>query len=1055
MNKKLHISLTAVTAIALLLAICLSGAPARADQAMVDNVISKLGKESGAVEVPLERWKMTAVKDESCLDPNFVPGKGWKTVTTGSIFAMNENGYWFWTKYKVPETLNGLPTKGSKIFLSAGVERSGEIYINGQWKHAFTHSNGEAVLTINAIPGEEYSIVIRAANTTSSVVFTKVTLRFSAFEAVQQEVNHYINDIMLVRQLMDFSPDKEKWNAMLDRSASLVDLSARDSGDGKFVESLRAAKKELEPVKELAKQFGIYLIGYSHIDLAWLWDKQEGEDVWRNTTKTILTLFEDYPEWIYCAGQAAGYYWMEKDYPKLFEKIKQRVAEGRWEIVGGTWAEFDSNLPGGESYIRQLVYGKRYFREKFNKEVVVGWTPDSFGYNWNLAQIYKKAGMIGFLTQKINWNDTTRFPHHIFWWEGPDGSRLMTYFPVGGYGDSMDTNEVLGQLKTMKQTTGVPEVFAIFGVGDHGGGVTRTQLNRAFAFKENPLFPPTKFVSSEEYFKHLLDLSKTNKFPVYKDELYLEYHRGTYTSQANTKLSNRRGETAIMNAETFNTIAARLGHAYPQQDIRKAWDHLMFNQFHDILPGSSINKVYRDNKKDYAQMFDAANGAANGALKAIAAKADTKGKGQPLVLFNSLSWKRDDVVEAAVAGAANSSVLDAAGKPVPSQVVKAADGSDKLLFVARGTPAMGYATYRIVPGAAKDMKSTLKASGTTLENEFFKVTVDPKTGNISSLIDKRYKREYFGPNHPGNELQCYHDKHPEYDAWNIRLHERLDVALASAPEIVENGPVRATLRWTKTIGKSTFVHNLSLVAGVPQVFGRLDVDWHESHVMAKLAFDLNLKSDNAWYEIPYAAISRAAYWKNDFDRAKWEVSAQKWADYPDGAGKAGFSIINNSKYGYDTKDNVMRLSLLRSPKEPDPEADMGKHTIEYALYPHAGDWRKAQTPRRGWEFNTPLVTLLTDSHAGSLPAAESFFSVEPNNVIMPVVKKAEDSEAQILRLYEAAGKDSNAKITLPAKPKSVQIVNLMEEQPKNLKVTGREITVPIGHYEILTLKIAY
>jgi len=267
--------------------------------------------------------------------------------------------------------------------------------------------------------------------------------------------------------------------------------------------------------------------------------------------------------------------------------------------------------------------------------------------------------------------------------------------------------------------------------------------------------------------------------------------------------------------------------------------------------------------------------------------------------------------------------------------------------------------------------------------------------------------------------------------------------------------VRATLRWTKTIGKSTFVHNLSLVAGVPQVFGRLDVDWHESHVMAKLAFDLNLKSDNAWYEIPYAAISRAAYWKNDFDRAKWEVSAQKWADYPDGAGKAGFSIINNSKYGYDTKDNVMRLSLLRSPKEPDPEADMGKHTIEYALYPHAGDWRKAQTPRRGWEFNTPLVTLLTDSHAGSLPAAESFFSVEPNNVIMPVVKKAEDSEAQILRLYEAAGKDSNAKITLPAKPKSVQIVNLMEEQPKNLKVTGREITVPIGHYEILTLKIAY
>jgi len=1034
----------------------MNGAPARAEQSMVDNVIQSLNKESKVIEVPLARWKMAPIKDESCLDPNFVPGKGWKTISTGSMLPLNDIGYWFWTNFKVPETIKGLPTKGSRIFLTAGVERNGEIYINGQWKHSFSHFNGEALLTINAVPGEEYAIVIRANNNASGVIFTKATLEFSAFEAVQQEVNQYVNDIFLVRQLMDFSPDKDKWEKMLEKSAAKVDLAARGKdGDVKFVESLGAAKKELAPIKELAKTFSIYLIGYSHIDLAWLWDKKEGEDVWRNTSKTIMALYNEYPEWKYCAGQAAGYYWMEKDYPKLFEEIKQKVAEGRWELVGGTWAEFDSNLPGGESYIRQLVYGKRYFREKFNKEVVIGWTPDSFGYNWNLAQIYKKAGMVGFLTQKINWNDTTRFPHHIFWWEGPDGSKLMTYFPVGGYGDSMDTNEVLSQLKTMKQTTGVSEVFAIFGVGDHGGGVTRTQLNRAFAFKNNPLFPPTSFISSEEYFKHLLDLSKTHKFPVYNNELYLEYHRGTYTSQADTKLNNRRGETAIMNAETFNSIAARLGATYPQQDIRNAWNHLMFNQFHDILPGSSINKVYKDNKIDYAEMHKIANGAAEGAEKSIAAKVDTKGAGQALMLFNSLSWNRDGIVEIPAAGA-ESSVLDAAGKPVPAQAVKADDGSAKLLFVARGAPAMGYATYRVVPGAPKAAaKSDLKISGTTLENEFFKVTVDSKTGNITSLIDKRDKREYFGGGRVGNELQCYHDKHPDYDAWNIRLHERLDVALAAAPEIVENGPVRVTLKWTKTIGKSTFVHYLSLVAGVPEVFGKLDVDWREAHVMAKLAFDLNLKSDDAWYEIPYAAISRAAYWKNDSDKAKWEVSAQKWADYPDGAGKAGFSLINNSKYGYDTKDSVMRLSLLRSPKAPDAEADMGKHTIEYSLYPHAGDWRKANTVLRGWEFNTPLIALPVDSHTGTLPAAKSFYKAEPSNVIMPVVKKAEDSDAQILRLYEATGKDSKAKITLPAKPKSVEIVDLMEEKPMAVKVTGSTIEVPIGHYEILSLKVTY
>jgi alpha-mannosidase len=375
-------------------------------------------------------------------------------------------------------------------------------------------------------------------------------------------------------------------------------------------------------------------------------------------------------------------------------------------------------------------------------------------------------------------------------------------------------------------------------------------------------------------------------------------------------------------------------------------------------------------------------------------------------------------------------------------------------------PAMGYTTYRIVSGGAKAPAATaLKVTPTTLENEFFKVTLNQKTGNISSLIDKRDKRdkrEYFGGGaKEGNLLQCYRDQHPEYDAWNIRLHEELPVALAGAPEVVEKGPVRVTLKLTKTIGKSTFAHYISLVAGVPQVFAKLDVDWRESHVMAKMAFRLNLLSDNAWYEIPYAAISRAAIAKTDADKAKWEVSAQKWVDYPSADGKTGFSILNNSKYGYDTKDNVMRISLLRSPKAPDSEADMGKHTIEYSLYPHAADWRKAQTPRRGLEFNTPLIPLLEPAHKGALPAAASYYKAEPDNVILIVVKRAEDSNADVLRLYEATGKDSKAKITLPAKAKKVLIVNLMEEGPKEVKANGAEIDVPIGHYEILTLKVDY
>lgn len=1031
---------------------------AHAEDAIVDKVINSLNKQREAYKADLPKWKVNAKGCGNCLDQNFAPGKGWKSAAVGYAFQPSEAGVWIWTKYKIPETIGGLPAKGSRVMLKVGVLKSSDVYINGKWATNTTDDRGDALLTSNAIPGEEYSIVLHGVNRYAGGIFFKAYLEFVPQEAIQQEAVAFINDVAAVRSLLEYAPDKEKWLPLLDDAASLVDLDAFDKNDApRFLASLQAARKLLEPIKQFTSRFSILLMGYSHIDLAWLWDKREGEEVWLNTSRIILNLMNDYPEWVYCAGQAAGYQWMERDYPEVWEQIKNRVAEGRWEVVGGTWAEFDSNVPGGESYVRQLLYGKRWFREKFGRDIVIAWTPDSFGYNWNLAQIYKKAGMVGFLTQKINWNDTTKFPHHIFWWESPDGSRLMTYFPVGGYGESLDTGPTLDHLKTMEKTTGLKETFEIFGVGDHGGGVTRTHLNRAFAFKNDPLFPPTEFSRADTYFNRLIDLSKKVDFPVYNNELYLQYHRGTYTSQASTKRNNRFGETALTTAEIFSAIAGSYGFTYPRAEIRGAWDILMFNQFHDVLPGSSINKVYKDADADYAKMFETTSGVTDNALKSIAAKIDTTGAGDALLIFNPLAWARDDAVELAVPDPENSSILDAAGKPVPSQVVTAAaDGSKKLLFVARETPAAGYATYRLKHAAAmKSVPGALKVSGTTIENKFFKVTVNPATGNISSLIDKRDGREYFGGANEGNMLQCYRDQHPEYDAWNIRLHEEIPVALASPPEIVENGPVRVTLRWTKTVGKSTFVHYLSLVDGVPEVFARLEVDWQESHVMAKLAFKLNLASDTAWYEIPYAAIPRPAVAKTDEERAKWEVSAQKWVDYPAGDGKAGFSIINNSKYGYDTKDNVMRMSLLRSPKDPDPQADMKHHSIAYSLYPHAGDWRAAATPRRGYEFNWPVLAVIEPAHKGALPATQSFFSSEPSNVILASVKLAEDSDALILRVYEATGKDSTAKITLFAAPKSVEETNLMEEQPKKVKFSGNTIEVPIGHYELKTFKVTF
>jgi len=1033
-------------------------AVAASPQSASDAVIGALDTRGDAYKIEISKWKMTTSTTGNYIDPNFVPDKKWKTATPGTQLLKSDTGTWFWAKYKVPNEIAGVSTTGGMILFYPVVLQSADIYINGSWKGNTYSLQGEFLVTDNANPGEEYTFLIHSYNRYGNGAFLKATLSYIPQEELDREVNTYLNDLKTVRTLIEYAPDKNKWNEIAERSAAAVDLDAFSNKDfDRFAHSIKSARALLDPAKEFTRQFSVYLLGYSHIDLAYRWDKYEGVEVWEKTTRTVLDLLKEYPDWIYCAGQAAGYQYIEKRHPEMFREIKQRVAEGRWEPVGAMWVEPDSNLPGGESFVRQLLYGKRWFRKKFNKDVVVAWTPDSFGFNWNLAQIYKKAGIIGFYTLKMHWNDTTKIPHNIFWWEGPDGSRVLTYLPPDGDALALDTYPVLDHLKIIDKSAGLKETFETFGVGDHGGGVTRTSLNRALAFINDPIFPKTVFTTADAYFKRLVSLSKTLKFPVYKNELYLEYHRGTYTTQAATKRNNRHGEAALADAELFSSIASGFGYKYPRKDIRSAWDILLFNQFHDILPGSSIPNTFRDADTDYAEMFKTAKSATYGAIGAIASNVKTSGSGNALLIFNPLPWPRDAVVSIPNDSTlTNKDIYDDKGKLITSQQV-VNSGKNKLLFVAEKLPASGYSVYRLKTKSSspKNTSETLKITAATIENESLKVTFDPKTGNITSLIDKRTKYEYFGGGNQGNILQCYRDLHEKYDAWNIKLHEELPVTLESPPEIVEAGPVRATLRLTKTIGKSTFVHYVSLVKGIPQVFVRLEVDWKESHVMAKMAFQLNLNNDTAWYEIPYAAIPRATVAKTEADRAKWEVSAQKWVSYSGADGRYGLSILNNGKYGYDTKNNVMRISLLRSPKEPDPEADMKHHTIEFSIYPHVGDWRKAQTPRRGYEFNSPVLSFFEKPHDGPLPASKSFFASEPANVILSAVKLAEDSNSLILRIYEAAGSDSTAHITLPATPKSVQETDLLEEQPKNVKFNKNHIHIAIGHYELKTLKITF
>ncbi|HOX28268.1 MAG TPA: glycoside hydrolase family 38 C-terminal domain-containing protein, partial [bacterium] len=671
-----------------------------------------------------------------------------------------------------------------------------------------------------------------------------------------------------------------------------------------------------------------------------------------------------------------------------------------------------------------------------------------------------KSGMKGFLTQKLGSNEQTRFPYSFFWWQGVDGSKILTVFPPGGYANPVQRAELLGQLSMLKGRHDVNEELVVFGVGNHGGGVTRGHLDRAFAIKNGKGEPNLVFTSADRYFDHLHELAATHSFPTWDDELYLEHHRGTYTSQSETKKNNRRIEQLLMDAEKLSSIAhAQFGAAYPAASLfNPGWSNVMLNHFHDILPGSGITKVYSDAAADYAKSRAAAENAIAASLKKIAGNVDTRGGGEPLLVFNTLSWKRDAIVEAPFEGLSPKvQVFAPDDKPVPCQLVKK-NGKTSLLFVARGLPPMGYAVYHVYPKGGSPSallpKSTVSKSGNVIENQFIRIELDPSTGALKSVYDKKLNREFLTAGKSGALLQAFKDTQ---NAWEIMSNDPIPFGAPGAVEVVENGPVRITLKTTRPLQNSTFSSSFSIVDGIPLAFGNVETDVKDHNVTVKLAFDLALLNEDAWFEIPYAAISRKAIPKTQAESAKFEVSAQNWVDYTDTGGAAGFSLLNTSKYGYDVKQNVLRMTLLRTPTYPDPEADQGRHSIDYSIYTHPGDWREADTSRQGYAFNYTPYVFRAGKHPGKLPAVNSFFAAGPDDVALTVVKKSEDGDRLVLRFVETEGRATMASIKLPWKPASVTETNLIEDriEPASLyNVSGDTLSVPLGKFEIKTLIVS-
>lgn len=1071
-------------------------------QSNVDKIAEELEYLNNAY---FDNWKYSTdlsynSKEVSAVD---FDDSNWKTLKINQ--SIYPDSCWLRKEIIIPEYIGGIKVSGLlKLLIS--VDDYGYIYIDGVSEGRFNWS-GEYILTDKGESGQKFIIVIKAVNTGGPLRLLDAKLDIKNSSPLRQKISDFILSIKAGQKLLSFDTyqtnsrvkidpgidksdldkeEKAKLAKLLDDTVLQLDVDALRLGNSeKFAKTLDKVRNKLQPVAEFSKKFTLHFTANAHIDAAWLWRKKETIDVCYHTFSSVMNMYkartdETKTNFAFAQSQAAFYEWMRDLYPDLFEQIKEKVNEGNWEIVGGMWIEPDCNLPDGVSWSRQLLYGQKFFENNLGKRAMIGWNPDSFGYTWNMPQFFINSGIDVFITQKIGWNDTSVFPYRVFWWRAPDGSQILSYFPFNYVNDIENPYQIIDWLRQFEANTGFKNMLVLFGVGNHGGGPSIEMMKRIDRLQKVDIFPKIKYGTSEEYISWLKNQDLDN-LPVWKDELYLEYHRGTYTSQSNTKKYNRIGENLMTNAEKAASLASLYGFNYPQQMITKGWKNVLFNQFHDILPGSSIREVYLDSDKDYKEAFKLGEYVLESSIKSIASNINMEAvEGKPVVVFNPLSWARSDVVKLNLPDGDknNYEVYDISDNKIASQINNVDLLKNQIIFIAENIPSMGYSVYQLrkvsTGKSIKEQSVSVSAQqdapprviNASIENDYFKVTVDLDSGWVKSITDKKTRKEILTGY--GNRLQLLEDTPTAWDAWNIGLTGVEYPTNFRKVEFVESGPVRNIIRVkrdylkpgtkkafpTEDFPNSFFEQDIILYNGIDRIDFVTRAEWFEEKTMVKVLFPLSVSDTVATYEIPYGTIKRSTTLKSLYDKGKWEVAGLRWADLSND--DYGVSLLNKGKYGYDIKGNDMRLSLLRSPKWPDETADMGFHEMEYSLYPHEGRIKKTDVIRKGYEYNNNLIGIIVESTEGSLPTSFSFAKIEPGNLMLASIKMAEESDSTyVYQFYETEGIITDAVLKLPGKPVKAEYSNFIEDNGQPIKLEGNVIKVNVLPYSIMTIKITY
>ena len=733
------------------------------------------------------------------------------------------------------------------------------------------------------------------------------------------------------------------------------------------------------------------------------------------------------------------------------------------------FVEADCNIASGEALVRQFVHGQRFFKEEFGVDNEILWLPDVFGYSAALPQILQKCGIPYFMTTKISWNEFNKMPYDTFEWEGIDGSRVLTHFvPTrdynkaaveGGtetehfttYNGYINPSQMKGAWARYSQKYLNEEVLCSFGFGDGGGGPTKDMLeNQRRLAKGLPGMPRTKMSTAKEFF-HVLDKHVTDKkyLPTWVGELYLEYHRGTYTSMARNKKFNRKAEFAYQNEEMYAMLDAQTaGGAYPEKELHEGWEVILRNQFHDILPGSSIKEVYDDSKAEYEGIFAENKALTDATLAHIAA--GVKAPKHSLVVYNPNSAAAYDLVTFTVPeGMGEPAVYDGETKLA---VQKTADGT--YVFFAAGVPGKGYKTY-IVKEEAADTTPSMEVSTEVMENEYFKVEYNEK-GQFAKIYDKKADRDILKPGKAGNVIVSYEDRPHNYDAWDVNNYyteKSWDIDQVSAMEVVENGPVRACVKVERKYLDSTITQFIYLYHDIPRIDIKNVIDWKEHQIFVKDYFPIDVHTNEATFDIQYGNVKRDTHDNTSWDFAKFEVCHHKWMDVSEDG--YGVSMLNDCKYGVGVRNGVIGMSMLKSAIHPNPEADKELHEFTYSIYPHQGGWREAGTVKQAYQINNPLTYSWKENEGGTLAPEYSLVSSDKDNAVIEVVKKAEDSDAVIVRLYECYNRRTPVTLIFGKELTSVVECNMMEEGADPVEFTGNQATFEMKPYEIKTLKVTF